>query len=446
MSAAMVAAGWMLAIRLAREAQQPQRRQWLLYWSLKGLLVPVSLWAVMNVGLSWYLQPFIPQIQAAQASGKGWSATYFNVLWAGGFIISSCWTPATLGWALAEATAGIDREVRANFKALCLTWLFWLGLPALALVWFGGWPTFGLAVTAILAPIAGSAPPILHAVKRPPIYARAIAKLKFGKYSEAEWEILRELEKREDDFEGWMMLAELYARHFHDLAEAEKTVLEACSQPGINASQLAAALHRLADWHLKFGSNPENARWALQIICDRFQGSHLAHMAQLRINQLPLTERELREQQVSKPIPLPALGDSLDAEVPAPGSKLPRYKAAQSANECVEKLKEDPNNVAAREKLARLFTEQLDQADLGIEQINLLLEMPDQEEGRRAEWWGLVAAWHLKYRQDPDAARPILERLVHEFPHTPQALAARRRIELIDAAQRSRSSSSRASA
>ena len=83
---------------------------------------------------------------------------------------------------------------------------------------------------------------------------------------------------------------------------------------------------------------------------------------------------------------------------------------------------------------------------MGIEQITLLLEMPDQPEGRRAEWWGLVAAWHLKYRQDSDAARQVLEHVVHEFPETPQALAARRRIKLLDADRRARNSSSRTSA
>jgi hypothetical protein len=446
MSAAMVGAGWILTVRLAPEPAQPQRFLWLRYWSLKGLLVPLVLWAVMNVGLSWYLQPFMPQIQAAQNSGKGWSATYFGVLLAGLFIISSSWSAATLGWSIAQAAAGIEGEVRSNFKTLCWTCVIGIGLPALALVWFGGWPTLGLAATAILAPIASYAPPILHAEKRPPIYARAIAKLKFGKYSEAEWEIIRELEKCEDDFEGWMMLAELYATHFHNLAEAEKTVLEACSQPRTTPSQLSLALHRLAEWHLKLGTDPETARWTLQIICDRLKGTHLAHMAQLRINQLPLTAQELREQRVAKAIPLPALGDSLDEELPAPVSKLERHKAAHLANECVEKLKHDPNNVPAREKLARLFAEQLERADLGIEQINLLLEMPDQPEGRTAEWWGLIAAWHLRYRQDPEAARQVLERLVHEFPQTPQALAARRRIQLIDAEQRGRNSSSRTSA
>ena len=446
MSAAFVGAGWIMTVRLAPEAAQWQRLRWLLYWSLKGLLLPLALWAVMNIGLSWNLQPFMPQIQAAQNSGKGWSATFFRVLLAGWFIISSCWAAGTLGWALAEAAAGIEGEARSTFNALCWTCLIGMGLPALALVWFGGWPTFGLAAIAILAPIAGYAPPILHTKKRPPVYARAVARMKFGKYTEAEWEIIRELEKCEDDFEGWMMLAELYATHFHDVAEAEKIVLEACSQPGTGPSQLSMALHRLADWHLKLGSDPETARWALQIICDRLKGTHLAHMAQLRINQMPRTTQELREQQEAKPIRLPALGDSLDEGPPDPASKLERHKAAKLANECVEKLKRDPNNAAAREKLARLFAEQLDRADLGIEQITLLLEMPDQPEARRAEWWGLIAAWHLKYRQDVDAARPVLERLVNEFPQTPQALAAERRIRLIDTEQRHRGGSSRTSA
>jgi len=44
----------------------------------------------------------------------------------------------------------------------------------------------------------------------------------------------------------------------------------------------------------------------------------------------------------------------------------------------------------------------------------------------------LTAAWHIKYRQDFDTGRKILERLLQEFPHTPQALAARRRIQLLD--------------
>jgi len=60
----------------------------------------------------------------------------------------------------------------------------------------------GLAAIAILLPIAGYAPAILRRKRLPPIYARAIAKMKFGKYSEAEREIIRELEKVRRRFEG----------------------------------------------------------------------------------------------------------------------------------------------------------------------------------------------------------------------------------------------------
>src|SRR5437899_3435494 len=114
-----------------------------------------------------------------------------------------------------------------------------------------------------------------------------------------------------------MMLAELYANHFRDLTEAERTIIEICSQPKTTPSQLSVALHRLADWQLKLGQDPNAARRALQMVCDRLPGTHLAHMARLRMNQLPLTREDLREQQAAKPIPLPALGDKLD-EPPAP--------------------------------------------------------------------------------------------------------------------------------
>jgi hypothetical protein len=312
-------------------------------------------------------------------------------------------------------------------------------VPALVLWFFAGWSLLGLAGIAVLAPMAGYGSNFLELKKAPPIYARAIARMKFGKYSEAELEIIRELEKCEDDFDGWLMLASLYANQFNDIAEAEKTILEICAQPKTTAPQLSVALHQLAKWHLQIAQNPAGARRALQMICNRLPGSHLARMAQLRINQLPATVEELRQQQSGAPIPLPALGDSIDL-APRIESGMERHEAAEAANISVDILKRDPNNAPAREKLARLFAEHLDQPDLGIEQANLLLGLPDQPEARRAEWLGLVAAWHLRYRHDPDAAREALERLVREFPETPQALSARRRLQLLNAQSKGQSS------
>jgi hypothetical protein len=423
--------GWGMVYRLTPEHKRRKSLRWLGVWSLKGLVLPLAIWLLMNIGLSWNLQPFMPQIQAAQNSGTGWAAEFLKVMAKGLFIVSSYWSALTLGWALVGVIKGIEGEARDDFKALCWTCFIGMSLPCVGLVLLGGTATLGLSVAAMLTPIAGYAPSLLHLQKMPPMYARAIAKMKFGKYSEAEWEIIRELEKCEDDFEGWMMMADLYANHFRDMREAEQTVLEICEQPKTTASQLSVALHRLADWYLKLAGDPDGARRALQIVCDRTRGTHLSHMAQLRINQLPVSAEDLRQDQMNRPIPLPALGNSLDDGPTPAASHLPHHEAVEMANACVERLKVDPNNTSAREKLARLFAEDLGKPDLGIEQLALLLEMPDQEDARRAEWLSLTAAWHIKYRQDSETGRRTLEKLVSEFPQSVQAFAARRRIQLM---------------
>lgn len=432
LSTGIVAATCAMVYRLTPEHRRRSQIRWLAGWFIKGLALPILLWMLMNIGISWNLQPFMPEIQAAKIARDPWIFTFLGYVGTGYFIVGTYWTALTLAWVLFGSSRRLEGEARSDFKALCMTSLIGMFLPAAGITFLGGWAIVGLAAFSMLAPIAGYAPSILRTQKMPPMYARAVAKMKFGKYSEAEWVIIQELEKCEDDFEGWMMLADLYANQFNDMAEAEQTILEICDQPRTTPSQVSIALHRLADWYLKLSQDPDAARRALQTICDRMPGTHLARMAQLRLNQLPQTIQDLREQQTAAPIPLPALGDQLDEPMPM-NEEMDRHKAAEMANTCAEKLKLDPNNVQAREKFARILTERLFKPDLGIEQITLLLNMPDQPDAKRADWLGTIAAWHIRYKQDPDTGRNVLERVVREFPNSPQALAARRRIRLIDA-------------
>jgi hypothetical protein len=440
LSTGFVAAGWYQTWHLVSASQRTQHLRWLVRWSVKGLAVPMLIWCLMNVGLSWQVQAFMPQIQMAQNKGGVWFPTFLRVMAGGLFVVSTYWTATTLGWSLIRAAARLEGDARADFRVLCTTCFLGMLLPGLLFVWLGGWAAAGLAVMAMMVPMAGYAPGILNTVKTPPLYGSAIAKMKFGKYGEAEWEIIRQLEKCDTDFEGWMMMADLYANHFHDLGEAEQTIVEICSQPATTAPQLSVALHKLADWYLNLAEDPEAARRALQVICDRLPATHLAHMAQLRMNQLPQNKTDLREQRVARAIPLPALGDALDEEEKAEpaDSKTARAHASQAANSCVEKLNRDPNDVQAREKLARLLAEQLGKVELGIEQLALLLDMPEQADTRRAEWLAMIAAWQIRIQDEPEAGRKTLERLVEQFPHTPQAFAARRRIMLLQAEARRR--------
>ena len=45
----------------------------------------------MNLGISWQLQPFMPQVQTAQNSGTNWIPAFLHVITAGLFVVSSYW-------------------------------------------------------------------------------------------------------------------------------------------------------------------------------------------------------------------------------------------------------------------------------------------------------------------------------------------------------------------
>jgi hypothetical protein len=431
LSAACVASTWLLVARLETSGERrEQNLRWLSIWSIKGILLPISFWGLINIGLSFSLQPFLPEIQFAQNSGKPWGSAFLQFVGYGLFIVSSYWTAVTLGWAIQKTVLGLEDEQRAQFKSLCLTCVLGLFLPAVGMAFLGGAPIMGFAAAIILAPLVGYAPNVLRAKKARPLYARAIARVKFGKYKEAEWEIIRELEKAQDDFDGWMMLAELYAKNFNDLAEAEQTVLEICDHPRTTPSQLSVALHRLSEWHLNLASNPYAARQALLMVCNRLPGTHLAHMAQLRINQLPETLDDLRELRNPRPIPLPAHPSDLSPADPASISDLDPRQAVETANACVSRLNIDPNDLVTREKLARLLVEHLNQVEQGLEQLLLLLNVSEVAEAKRAHWLSLAANWQMTRRHDIVAGRKYYQQLISEYPNSPEAVDARRRLQM----------------
>ncbi len=418
--------------QFGQEDGQPPIRRWLKTWIIKGAIAPVVLWLILNTGLFFGLPPLMPAVEAAKAGGGGWVFVLFAVMASGVALIASCWTAVTFAWLVAAISARVSVENRREFlSGAGLLSIFLVPLAA-AILYLGGWLSIGLAGTVWLLPIARYTLPLAGIKPLEPVYSRAIAKIKFNKYEDAEWEILRELEKCENDFEGWLLLAELYAVHFHDLAVADQTIYDLCDQSNLTGSQISVALHRLADWHLNLGEDPVAARRALEIICERVPGTHLERMARQRLDQIPATREAWRELRKPKRIRLPALGDQLEAAAGPDASEVSRAEAVRRANQWVEKLKQNPNDAAAREELARLFAERLEKADLAIEQVELLLGMPGQPAPKMAEWLALQAAWHLKYRRDGEAARGLLQRLVREYPQTPQAFSAQRRLNLME--------------
>lgn len=409
------------------EGRQAVRAEW--PWFAKGCALPALVWLLMNVGLSFQLQPFMPSVQHARNAGGPWVGTFLGVVGVGWMLIASYWAAVTVGGLVVRMTRMVEEKARTEFRSLCLTCLIGTALPVLWLVWLGGWHTAGFGALLIALPIAGYGKSIVRRPRQPPMYSRAIARMKFGKYSEAEWEIIRQLEQAETDFAGWLLLAELYANQFRDLPEAEQIILEICDQPKVTPSEISVALHKLADWHLAVANDPEAAARALELIKRRLPRTHLARMAELRRAQLPRTRQELQAQRQPRHIALPAASDAPESPLPPPTPE----QAAARLEQLREQLTRDPNHAGDREQFARLLAEPLGQAAAAIEQLELLVALPDPPDAKRAEWLSLMANWQWRLQQDEAAARGTWERLIREYPATPQAFAAQRRLSLLKA-------------
>src|SRR6185503_15094517 len=123
-----------------------------------------------------------------------------------------------------------------------------------------------------------------------PFYSIAEAKRKQGKYLEAVAELRKQLAKFPGDFTGMLMLAEVEAENLKDLPGAQMTIERLFTEPNQSPVNLALALNRLADWHLKYGQDPDSAREALQRVISLFPNTEQAYLAGQRIAHLSTAE------------------------------------------------------------------------------------------------------------------------------------------------------------
>jgi hypothetical protein len=407
-----------------------KERRWFIFWFVRGAAIPIVIWFFFNAGF-FNMTPILPDVEVARSTAGGkWVRALLSVTARGIWIIGSYWCAITFCWLAMMVFRRVEPKKALRYFWVCS--LFTLPLAFSFLV-SRGLPAFGLAFVFWLLPLVHFALPLLEKEIFLPSYSAAMAKMQMGRYEEAELEVIRQLEMCEEDFDGWMMLAALYAEQHKDLPVAEKTIFELCAQPNVNMSQVSAALNRLADWYLKLAEEPVAARRVLDEIGKRFPGSHVAKMTELRLKKIPATKEELLEQKKPRALHLPSIGAKLfEAKEDEGRLKLSEKEAAALANKLAAKLKTDPNDVRNREEFARLLAEQLGKVDPAIDQIKMLLELPEQPAMKRAEWFGLLASWELKYRRDEEAARRFLEKVMRDFAKTPQAFAAERQLNLLD--------------
>ncbi len=398
-------------------------------WVVRGLVAPLALWVFLNLGLFNALPPIWPPVWKWHAQSGAFLPGVLLSAFAGFHAVGWFWLAVTFGWL---AWMIFDRvKNRRDFGVLAAV-VSVVSIPlAVGIVSLGGPLYAGLAVVCWLLPVIHFTIGDAQTAKATPMYSRAVARMKFGRYEDAEMEVIRQLEHCETDARGWMMLAELYAERFGDLAQADKTVRELCDHPETSPGDMSLALNKLADWHLRIGRNPAAARAALAEICRRMPGTHADRMARQRITRLPASCEELeRETEKIHHVALPPKAARFDEPFPEIKPGLTRADAAALANDLADRLRREPDNTAAREQFAILLAEHLGKVDLAVEQLELLIELPDQPERTVARWLGRIACWRLRLQHDEPAARAIYERLVRSFPHTPEAFEAQRRLTL----------------
>jgi tetratricopeptide (TPR) repeat protein len=258
-------------------------------------------------------------------------------------------------------------------------------------------------------------------------YSKAEARRKRGQFTEAIAEIRLQLERFPTDLRGHLLLAEIHAENLNDLPGAALIIERFCQQPEHPPRNIAYALNTLADWHLKYGLDPEAAAAVLQQIVTRFPDTELALLAQQRIAHLA-TRDQLAARRDPAPIQVPkgienlGLLDHSAALAPADPDQ------AQRANALVKHLQEHPQDTDAREQLAIIYADHYRRLDLAAEELGQLINQPHQPPARVVHWLNLLADLQLRHGGTYETVALTLSQISSRFPNHSGATLAQNRI------------------
>lgn len=263
--------------------------------------------------------------------------------------------------------------------------------------------------------------------KPPPLYSMAEARRKRGRYPEAIAEIQRQLQRHPEDCRLWLMLAEIHAEDLHDLAAATDAIETFVGQPGHAPKNVAFALNRLAEWHVKLAQDPDAARALLERIVVAFPGSTEAYAAQQRLAHLR-DRPSLLAALDPKPLPVPEsdphFGLTHGRRIVAP----PEPDPARVAADLVRHLEASPHDNEAREQLAVVYAQGFGRLDLATDQVEQLLAQPGVPPREVTRWLNLLTDLHLQAGHNLPAAEAALRRIATLFPGSAAAETAARRL------------------
>jgi len=261
-------------------------------------------------------------------------------------------------------------------------------------------------------------------------YSMAEAKRKRGHYTEAVAEIRKQLEKFPTDYTGQLLLAEIQAENLNDLPAAELTIQRFCQQPGHAPRNIAFALNTLADWHLKYALDRDAARADLEQVSTLLPDSEFALLAEQRIGHLASPEHLLSAH--DRPRVQLSPGVHNIGLLQSSGHLIPTgTDPAQVAQELVSQLSEHPQDTEAREKLAVLYADHYQRLDLATEQLQQLIEQPNQPARQVVRWLNLLADLQIRHGSGHELVAQTLNQIIERYPDLAAASLARNRLNLL---------------
>ena len=273
-----------------------------------------------------------------------------------------------------------------------------------------------------------------------PFYSIARAKQKRGLYAEAIAEVQNQLERFPEDYEGWMLLADIYGTNLKDHPSAQNCLEEILRHEGHAPRNIVYTLNRSADWHLEHAADRDSARAALEEIIRRFPDSEFAHTAAQRIAHLT-SDKMLLEQRHRPTINL----TRHDAHIGLEGKiadprPLPEEPAAAAAR-LVEHLQSYPEDAEAREQLATIYADGYGRMDLATDQIEQLIASHGSSQKEVARWLNMLVDFHVRIDQNRTAAIAALQRIIDLYPKSAVAGLANSRIAYLEGELRRNSKS-----
>ena len=252
-----------------------------------------------------------------------------------------------------------------------------------------------------------------------PYYAHAEARRMAGDIPGAIAAVRAELEKFPNDYDGRMRLAALLAEHSEDLPGAIAVIEEALQLKNLRPGQIAYALNTAADWHLKFGRDSASARLAIERITTLLVGTDAALHGEQRLANLATPEM-LAYEDDHQPIVLPEFDRKL-------GLRRRKFVAPEKPDINAEerrlrdRLAKNANDWIAREELARLYVEQFEFIERGLQELELLIRTPGQPQREVVRWLHQQADWQAKLLNDVAGGRATLQRVQELYPKSAAA-------------------------